>query len=132
MLAQRGVVAADVSDLREKAGYGVEGPVERQAGAAGAGSLGGGNARGRYGNLLQVGDASPLALTFTDRLRPGAARAVVRLQKAGLAVTLLSGDAETPVAALAGQLGIGQWQSDVLPAEKAAFVAALQDQGRVS
>ena len=68
---------------------------------------------------------TPVALIFQDRLRPGAARAVTELKKAGLAVTLLSGDAEAPVAAMAMGLGIGEWRSEVLPAEKAAFITTL-------
>jgi len=45
-------------------------------------------------------------------------------------VHLVSGDAAPVVRDLAGRIGIAEWQAQVLPDEKAAFVARLQDQGR--
>jgi Cu2+-exporting ATPase len=70
------------------------------------------------------------AFAFTDRLRPGAEAAVRALKAAGMQVELLSGDAEAPVKDLAQRLGIPLWQAGVLPAEKAARVAALSAEGR--
>lgn len=68
--------------------------------------------------------------SFTDRLRPGANAAVKTLKAAGMQVELLSGDARSPVRDLADRLGIASWKSGVLPAEKAARVAALSAEGR--
>jgi Cu2+-exporting ATPase len=70
------------------------------------------------------------ALTFTDQPRPGAAEAVAALQAQGMAIELLSGDADAPVRDLARRLGITNWSAGVLPAEKAARVAALTAEGR--
>jgi Cu2+-exporting ATPase len=70
------------------------------------------------------------AFAFTDRLRPGVETAVKALKAAGMRVELLSGDAPAPVRDLADRLGISDWQAGVLPAEKAARVAALSAEGR--
>ncbi|MGB4826142.1 MAG: HAD-IC family P-type ATPase, partial [Paracoccaceae bacterium] len=75
------------------------------------------------------GEGRPRAFTFTDRLRPGADVAVAALRAAGKRVMLLSGDTEPAVAAIAAQLGIGEWASGQLPTEKAARVAALMAAG---
>jgi P-type Cu2+ transporter len=86
------------------------------------------------GEGMGVGGARPEtqthAFAFTDRLRPGADKAVAALKAAGMQVELLSGDAEAPVCELADRLGIPHWQAGVLPAEKAARVAALTAEGR--
>ncbi|MDX5349192.1 MAG: HAD-IC family P-type ATPase, partial [Paracoccaceae bacterium] len=75
-------------------------------------------------------DGAAHAFAFTDRPRPGADEAVAALQKAGLRIELLSGDAEAPVKALAERLAIADWRAGVLPAEKAARVAELSASGR--
>ncbi len=124
-LAARGVRSAVVTDIREKAGYGVEGLWNGRPVRLGRSSWLEAAPVPETATYLSMGEGTPLALTFQDRLRPGAARAVAELQKAGLAVTLLSGDAEAPVAAMARDLGISQWRSEVLPAEKAARIAEL-------
>jgi Cu2+-exporting ATPase len=79
---------------------------------------------------LRIGDAPPVALTFEDELRPDAAATVTALRAAGLPVTLLSGDAERPVAALAERLGIDHWIAGATPAGKVAHLDALRAEGR--
>lgn len=124
-----GIEPADVTDIREVPGQGIEGQYQ--------------GARVRLGRADWCG-ASPIAATatylsldgvthafaFTDRLRPGAETAVRALKAAGMKVELLSGDAEAPVRDLAQRLGITDWQAGVLPTEKAARVADLTAQGR--
>ncbi len=56
--------------------------------------------------------------------------AVTALKAAGKRVILLSGDTEGAVAATARALGIDEWASGQLPAEKSARVAALTAEGR--
>lgn len=123
------VPPASLSDPREVAGYGVEACLGSTRVRLGRASWVGANAPAETSTFLQLGDAPARALTFTDRLRPGAAEAVRALQAAGLPVMLLSGDAAAPVAALARELGIDDWQADMLPAEKAARLASLQATG---
>ncbi len=79
---------------------------------------------------LRAGDEPPVALTFADEIRPEAAATIAELQAAGLPVTLLSGDADRPVAALAERLGISYWIARATPAEKVAHLDGLRAAGR--
>lgn len=79
---------------------------------------------------LRIGAAPPLALTFADELRPEAAATVAALRGAGLAVMLLSGDADRPVAAIAARLGIADWTARATPADKVACLDTLRAEGR--
>ena len=67
---------------------------------------------------------------FTEALRPDAAAAVATLQRAGVAVALLSGDAPQRVAALAQRLHIEDAQGGATPEAKLARIAAAQRDGR--
>ncbi len=78
---------------------------------------------------LRIGDDAPVALRFSDELRPEAAATIARLRAAGLPVTLLSGDGESPVRALAERLGIETWVARATPAGKVAHLQAMRDAG---
>jgi Cu+-exporting ATPase len=82
----------------------------------------GGEAGGRLLGLLAFGDA----------VKPGAARAVAILRGRGLRVVLLTGDNGGAAAATARALGILEVHAEALPADKAALVAALRQQGGVA
>jgi Cu2+-exporting ATPase len=71
-----------------------------------------------------------VAFRFADALRADAAAAVAGLQRLGLEVELLSGDAAPAVAAVAAQVGITHWQAGVSPQQKAARIEALRAAGR--
>ncbi|MBT8155332.1 cadmium-translocating P-type ATPase [Epibacterium ulvae] len=79
---------------------------------------------------LDCGDGRIRVFTFEDGLRKGADDAVQALISAGKDVILLSGDSETPVAALAQRLGIAAWTSSALPQDKLEQVQRLTTQGR--
>ncbi len=148
------IAPADVTDIREIPGQGVEGAfngtrvrlgradwcgaealpatatylsISSAPATPGASPPPGGEGMGVGGTPLK---ATTHAFPFTDRPRPGAAEAVAELQAAGLKIELLSGDTEAPVRDLARRLGITDWQAGVLPTEKAARVADLSAQGR--
>ncbi|MHA6786009.1 heavy metal translocating P-type ATPase [Pseudonocardia saturnea] len=80
---------------------------------------------GRTAVVVSV-DGRPVAvLALSDELRPGAAAAVAGLTALlGTAPALLTGDAPAPAAAVAARLGIDDVRSGLLPADKAAAVAA--------
>jgi len=123
---------ADVTDVVEVPGYGIEGrlgdSLVRLGRAAWAGAA---QDAGRdTAAWLRIGDAPPFPFTFADRLRPGAAQAVASLSAQGLSVKLVSGDLPGPVSELAARLGIDDWEAEALPADKAARVAALAADGR--
>ncbi|MBK9700918.1 MAG: copper-translocating P-type ATPase [Flavobacteriales bacterium] len=71
------------------------------------------------------------ALAITDRIKPSAAEAIARLQKAGIKVYMQTGDARRTAQAVAKAVGIEDFRSEVLPRDKAAFVTGLQQMGHV-
>ncbi|MBE0452870.1 MAG: cadmium-translocating P-type ATPase [Roseovarius sp.] len=124
-----GYVTAEVSDISEVPGYGTKGVFEGQDVRLGRASWVGAAPRAETATFLRVGEAAPVALTFADALRPGAEEAVEALVRQGKRVILMSGDTTPAVEALAVRLGIAQWLAEALPADKAARVKALSDQG---
>ena len=70
-------------------------------------------------------------LAVADTLKPGAREAVATLERAGLAVWLITGDNARTAQAIAAQAGIapGRVLAQVLPEEKSAKIAALQAAG---
>jgi Cu+-exporting ATPase len=61
-------------------------------------------------------------LAFGDRLKPGSAAAVARLQAMGVETVMLTGDNRGAAALVARELGIARYVAEVLPAGKAAAV----------
>lgn len=70
-------------------------------------------------------------IAFGDRPKPGAAQAVAALKKLGVRTVMISGDNRGSAEAVAAQLGIDDVVAEVLPADKAAKVAALRADGAV-
>jgi Cu2+-exporting ATPase/Cu+-exporting ATPase len=68
-------------------------------------------------------------LGFSDQLRRSAKESIRRLNKAGIALFLVSGDAPDTTQALAAEVGIEQACGGLLPREKSAFVERLQIKG---
>ena len=78
---------------------------------------------------LQIGKAAPLAFTFNDRLREGAAEAVAALKAQGMSLLLISGDTPAAVEDLANRLGFDDWTAEALPQDKAARIKTLSEAG---
>ncbi len=70
------------------------------------------------------------AFAFEDTVRPGGREAVRKLQDAGLAVEILSGDREPVVADVAARFGIDASAGELLPADKVGRLQELARQGR--
>ncbi|QDC08308.1 cadmium-translocating P-type ATPase [Oceanicola sp. D3] len=128
-LRAEGVLPLPVEGLREVPGYGTEAMADGRALRLGRAEWVGAEAGEDTATWLSLEGAAPVAFTFADRLRPGAAEAVAALTAAGCEVELLSGDAPRAVARFAKALGIDTFRAGVLPAEKAARVEALQAGG---
>jgi Cu+-exporting ATPase len=64
-----------------------------------------------------------------DPLKPTSAAAVAALRRLGLQVVMLSGDAQRTAEVVAAQVGIKRVIAEVRPADKAAVVMRLQQQG---
>jgi Cu2+-exporting ATPase len=125
-----GLHPARVEDLREVPGYGVEGKWKGQTVRLGRASWCDTDEAATTATYLCTGEGKARAFTFTDRLRPGAEAAIAELKAQGKTIRLISGDTEGAVASLAQRLGIADWISSALPAEKAALVRDLTLQGR--
>ncbi|MFN3874777.1 MAG: copper-translocating P-type ATPase, partial [Flavobacteriales bacterium] len=80
---------------------------------------------------LADGQRIRCALAIADRIKPSAPPAIARLKAAGIKVFMQTGDARRTAQAVARAVGIEDFRSEVLPKDKAAFVAALQQQGHV-
>jgi P-type Cu2+ transporter len=83
--------------------------------------------------VLWLSDGSRYLAAFimADTLREHAQDLVQALQKKGLMVSILSGDAESTVADYAAQLGISSWQATASPEDKLRAIEALQQRGEV-
>ncbi|PHV10744.1 heavy metal translocating P-type ATPase [Chitinimonas sp. BJB300] len=81
--------------------------------------------------LIQRGQPQALAmLAFGDQLKPSALDGVNRLKRLGIETLMLSGDNAGAAMAVARVLGIAHAQANLLPADKAAKVAALKANGQ--
>ncbi|MDZ4395647.1 heavy metal translocating P-type ATPase [Cypionkella sp.] len=125
----QGLAAAEVSDLREVPGYGVEGVWQGQAVRLGRADWCGAEALAVTATYLRAGDQTH-AFAFADSLRPGAEVAIAALKAQGKQIKLISGDVPGAVGELAKRLGIVDWVAGALPAEKVALVRALTAEGR--
>ena len=68
---------------------------------------------------------------MADPIKARRAEAIRELHALGLRIVMLTGDNRSTAAAVAGRLGIDEFEAGVLPAEKTARVKALRDEGRV-
>ncbi|EGD59116.1 heavy metal translocating P-type ATPase [Novosphingobium nitrogenifigens DSM 19370] len=123
-LAARGVHAADLTDVVEVSGRGLEGrwngvPV----------SLG--RPRGGEGmaTALSIGNAPVRLVRFADRLRPDYRQALDGLQAMGIECSILSGDSIGAVAEVARETGLTA-QGAALPADKQEAITRLQGAGQ--
>ncbi|MDX1620968.1 MAG: HAD-IC family P-type ATPase, partial [Nitriliruptorales bacterium] len=70
-------------------------------------------------------------LEVADTLKPEAASTVAHLRELGLDVVMMTGDNATTARAIADQAGIDRVLAEVLPADKQAEVARLQENGEI-
>jgi Cu2+-exporting ATPase len=127
-----GLVVRPAEDVREVAGFGLE--CARPDGAERLGSAawcGAPDAEGAAAPVWYRGsDGATVGFRFEDRLRPDAGDVARRLQAAGYAVELLSGDRPAAVEAAAAGAGIRRWKAGQLPADKIARLEQLKAAGR--
>ncbi len=70
-------------------------------------------------------------LTVADRVKPSTPEAVRELKGQGIRVVMLTGDNQAVAAKIAQQLGIDEFEAEVLPEGKLEVIRRLQGQGRV-
>jgi Cu2+-exporting ATPase len=71
------------------------------------------------------------AYRLSDPLRPNLVPMISALKRAGIKLSILSGDAPPEVARVARLLGVEHWQGAMLPQDKLAKVSAFQQGGAV-
>ena len=71
------------------------------------------------------------ALRLADAIREESRTTVQALQRRGIDVVMITGDAEAVAASVAAELGIRRYFAGVRPEDKAARVGELQSEGRV-
>lgn len=84
-----------------------------------------------YSHLfLAVGGQLAAVLCISDPLREEAASVLAALREMGISKTvMLTGDSRRTAAVIAEQLNVDEFRAEVLPADKAEFVAQLRKQG---
>ncbi len=70
-------------------------------------------------------------IAIADKVKGTSVEAVKQLQRLGIEVYMLTGDNQSTAKAIAEQVGIINFKSEVLPANKAAFVKELQQQDKI-
>ena len=70
-------------------------------------------------------------LAIADKIKETSKKAITTLQEKGIEVYMLTGDNHNTASAVAQQVGITNYQGEVLPSDKAAFVEKLQADGKV-
>lgn len=70
-------------------------------------------------------------LALADALRPESASVVAALRGMGVRVVMLTGDNERTAKAVAALAGVEEIAAGLLPADKAAYVRQMQDEGHV-
>ncbi|MBR2561797.1 MAG: heavy metal translocating P-type ATPase [Eubacterium sp.] len=80
---------------------------------------------------LGVGGILSAAIGILDPLRAEAAEAVQSLRREGIGKTvMLTGDDQKIASVIADQLGVDDYQAEILPEDKAAYIRSEQDSGR--
>lgn len=85
---------------------------------------------GRTAVLVAVDGRAAAVVALADAARETAPAAIAALHEAGIEVVMLTGDNEATAQRIAGQLGIDTVIAEVLPGDKSAKIAELQQEGK--
>ncbi|MFT3910721.1 MAG: heavy metal translocating P-type ATPase [Ferruginibacter sp.] len=70
-------------------------------------------------------------IAIADKIKATSIEAVRKLKADGIDVFMLTGDNKATARTIASQVGIDHYKAEVLPADKAAFIKELQQQGKI-
>ncbi|QXP68683.1 copper-translocating P-type ATPase [Polaribacter sp. AHE13PA] len=70
-------------------------------------------------------------IAVADKVKETTLAAIEKLQQMGIEIHMLTGDNEQTAKAIANKVGIKNYQANVMPADKGAFVKKLQAEGKV-
>jgi Cu2+-exporting ATPase len=107
--------------LLEREGVGPDGLIEHAQRLAG---------EGKTAVYVAVDGQAAGLVAAADQIRPSARTAVAALKDLGLEVAMISGDNRQTAQAVARELGIDRVFAEVLPQDKADYVAKLQQEGK--
>ena len=140
-----GLAVAGSSDFAVHAGAGVTAVVAEREVAVGNATLMDeisaelGDVLAATATRLAEGGATPMfvaeggrvigVIAVADTVKPGAAEAMAALHAMGVRTTMLSGDRPEVAASVASECGIDEYHAGMLPADKAAAIGEMQDQG---
>jgi P-type Cu+ transporter len=142
---ERGVGLSSVSNFESITGKGVIGRVDGREVAVGNESLFAARQisietlssraedlrrHGQTVMLVAVDDKAAGLIAVADPIKSSAREAVAALKRSGLRLVMLTGDNRATAEAIAKQLGITDFEAEVLPEQKLAIVKKLQEEGR--
>ena len=85
--------------------------------------------QGKTPMFIATGGECAGIIAVADTVKPGSPPAIRKLQNLGLKVVMLTGDNKRTAEAIAKIVGVDQVIAEVLPDEKAAAIAKLQENG---
>jgi Cu+-exporting ATPase len=143
---ERGLAIGQVSDFHSYAGRGVGGNVDGKQLIAGSEKLfsemkvslsdlmkRGEALRSQGQTVIFVGVDGRAAglLAIADPVKPSTPTALADLKEQGLRIVMLTGDSRSTAATVARELGIDEFEANVLPERKAEVIRDLQRHGRI-
>ena len=118
---KRSLSVKDASDFKRVPGRGAEGIVDGKR--IFVGTKGG-------DDIVVERDGSTIGtIEVADAVRPESKEAIDRLKKAGIRVSMITGDSEETAKRVAGELGLDEYFARVLPEDKVKKVKDLQNRG---
>jgi len=78
---------------------------------------------------LSIDGQASAIIGVADTIKEGSAEAVAEMRNLGLAVIMMTGDNSVTASAIADEVGVDRVLAEVLPGDKAAQVAQLQEEG---
>ncbi len=143
---QRGLRLAEAREFQSFTGQGVTGSIEGRAVAAGNEKLMqrlsvSSDALAQKAQKLRAGgqtvllvavDGRPAGLIgVADPVKASTPQALRDLQAEGVRIVMLTGDSRATAEAIARELGLTEFQAEILPEQKSEAVQRLQQEGRV-
>lgn len=85
--------------------------------------------RGESPVVLMTEESAIAVISMADRVRERARETVNQLQRKGIQVVMITGDAEAVAGAVASDLGIKRYYARVLPEDKVSIIKQLKQEG---
>ncbi|MEJ2151031.1 MAG: heavy metal translocating P-type ATPase, partial [Chloroflexota bacterium] len=80
---------------------------------------------------LAIGNEAAGLIAVADVIKEGSREAIAEMRRLGVHVAMITGDNQATAQAIAAEAGVDAVYAEVLPAEKAAYVKKMQEQGYV-